>query len=204
MSSTHALTGHRRHEHRRRPLRYRPSLSDMSDDEFDYLKDDCDYQSRNRPRAYMPPSPPPPPRYGPMAPPPPAAHWTPNFGDVHSQDVWVPSHTYHQPPARYIGDHMLSALRYANGGILYIKSNDFQHFYYVDKTRYYQFNLVPASLVPVGESEPRSTHIGSSWVRQEALDLLGYPYQKTPWGSFTILRDIQYVSDIAPVLFLRV
>ena len=95
---------------------------------------------------------------------------------------------------------MLKFLRYTHGGIVYTKSNDFQHVYFVDGYEFYRFYLVPSFMIPSNESEIKRTEIGTGWVRREALDLLGYSYSETLSGQFSIPRDLTIVSDLCIVL----
>ena len=144
-------------------------------------------------QGYMPDSMPPPQPY-PMPGQP--AH-TPFFGTPYtrSKDVWRVSHVPGQTPTRYVGDEILNVIRSIGGGIVYTKRNDFQYWHYVDQTVVYRFDLVPSLLIPVDESEPRFTEIGKSWVRQEALDLLGYTYSETQSGHFCVSGNLELVSD---------
>ena len=112
------------------------------------------------------------------------------------KDAWTSFTAYNQVLARYTGDQILGALRSVNGGIVYIKATDYVHVHFVDTTPFYRFNLVPQPMVHRGETKARCTYIGSNWVRQEALDLLGYKYDKTSSGSFAIQRDVEFVSNI--------
>ena len=114
---------------------------------------------------------------------------------MRSKDVWKDSPTHGQVAARHVGNDIVRSLRSARGGLVYTKSNDFQHSYFVDHYEFYRLYLVPSNLIPSDESDFRSTEIGKGWVRREALDLLGYSYTETPSGHFSIPRNLKFVRD---------
>ena len=113
------------------------------------------------------------------------------------KSVWTGSHAPRRRPARYDGDEILNAIRSTGGGIVYTKRNDFKYSHYVDETVVYIHYLVPSLLIPLDESEPRFTEIGKGWVRQEALDLLGYTYSETQCGHFCVSGNLELVSAMS-------
>lgn len=122
----------------------------------------------------------------------------PFFGPfpTNSKDLSIPSHALGQPPIRFLGDEILSAIRSTRGGIVYTKRNDFIHSVYVDSIVAYTFYLVPLSLIPFNESEHWFTEIGKGWVRQEALDIFSYTYTETSSGHFCISGNLELVSNM--------
>ena len=98
-----------------------------------------------------------------------------------------------QTPVGYVGDEILNALVSASGGIVYMRGNDFQRSYYLDRKPFYTFFLVPPFLIPENEWRPSFVEIGKSWVHREALDLLGYAYNETKSGDLSIPRDLEFV-----------
>ena len=109
-------------------------------------------------------------------------------------------HTHNQVPARYVGDDILRSLRYTRGGIVYTKSSDFHHSYFVDHHEFYRFHLAPVFLIQSKNFEIQTTEIGKGWIRREALDLLGYSYSEAPSGYFSIPRNLEFVSDSCSML----
>lgn len=114
---------------------------------------------------------------------------------MRSKDVWKDSPTRGQVAARHVGDDIVKSLQSTRGGLVYTKSNDFQHSYFVDHYEFYSLYLVPSILIPSDESDFQNTEIGKGWVRREALDLLSYSYSETPSGHFSIPRNLAFVSD---------
>ena len=110
------------------------------------------------------------------------------------KELWVDPHLVDQAPIKFVGEDMLYTLRSSGGGIVYTKRNDFYCLYYVDRIVTYKFSLVPFSLIPSNELEPRFTEIGIGWVRQEALDLFSYKYTETTSGHFCISGNLKLVS----------
>jgi hypothetical protein len=122
--------------------------------------------------------------------------------DVRISEVWRSSNAFQRLPARHAGDSILAQLRDALGGIVYKKGNAFRQALYIDGHSFYEFDLVPPSLIPSNESEAPYTEIGKGWVRQEALNLLGYTYTETHSGHFSIPRDLKFVRVSLSLLIL--
>lgn len=116
---------------------------------------------------------------------------------IRTKEIWNPR-SMPQHPSRYIGDDILRTLRHAGGGIIYSKGNAYWHSYYIDGSIFYRFDLAPSMLMPSKASEITYTQIGKGWVRQEALDLLGYRYQETKSGHWDIHDNLEFVSDFSP------
>lgn len=167
------------------PPRLPSFTNEYSDDGFDNVYYQTPHDGRPGMReGFMPP-----PGLWPI---PPNKAWTSpkEQSYVRSKDVWKDSPSHDQVPARYVGDDILKVLRYTRGGIVYSKSNDFQHSHYVDSYEIYRLYLVPSFLIPSNESEVQNTELGKGWVLREALDLLGYSYSETASGHFSIPRDL--------------
>lgn len=187
-------------------------MADSSDDEIDARYPFDSEYFPYLPGASVPPTaskfPPPPsmghpymheksaPRHTPWSP-------VPRELDLRVDEVWRSSHAFRQAPPRHAGDSILDQLRIARGGILYKKGNDFRQTLYIDGYSFYEFDLVPSSLIPFNESQAQYTEIGKGWVRQEALDLLGYPYTETQSGHFSVSRDLEFVCVSLSRLILR-
>lgn len=122
----------------------------------------------------------------------------PSFGafPTNSKDLSIHSHALGQPPTRFLGDEILSAIRYTRGGIVYTKRNDFIQSVYVDSIIAYTFYLVPEVLIPFNESEHWFTEIGKGWVRREALDIFSYTYTETSSGHFCISGNLELVGNM--------
>lgn len=120
---------------------------------------------------------------------------------MRSKDVWKDSPTHGQVAARHIGDDIVKSLQSTRGGLVYTKSNDFQHSYFVDHYEFYRLYLVPSFLIPSDESDFQNTEIGKGWVRREALDLLSYSYSETPSGHFSIPRNLAFAEIEELVVF---
>lgn len=77
-----------------------------------------------------------------------------------------------------------------------MKRNKFQHFHYVDNECFYIFDLVPEYMMQIREI--RYTELGQGLVKKEALDLLGYSFEQTPSGHFSIVGDLDLVRRDFP------
>ena len=126
----------------------------------------------------------------PMAPP---GVQNPGFrpNGVPTKEVW---RSPQRGLARNAGDELLSALRHAYGGIVYIKTNDYQQIYYMDREKFFRFSLAPDWLIPPGGTKHLTTEIGPDWVRREALSLLGYTYVEMSSDRFSISGDLEFVG----------
>lgn len=93
-----------------------------------------------------------------------------------------------------IADEFWRMLRTTRTGIPCSRKNDFQQSFYVNNKEYYRIYLIPRSLISEQESRPKSTEIDNGWVCREALELLGYKYQQTRHGHFSISANLSEVS----------
>jgi hypothetical protein len=84
-----------------------------------------------------------------------------------------------------------------------MKRSELRHALYVDDVEIYKFNLVPSSLLAPADLLILYTEIGKGWIRQEALDLLGYSYYETSSGSFSISGNLYFVGGTSSGLLLR-
>lgn len=106
-------------------------------------------------------------------------------------NVWRSSASYQ---SRRVGDDILEALRRERGGIVYLMQRDLYIVLCVDDVAFYRINLVPEETIFEEATKTLSIEIGRSWVRQEALDLLGYSYSVTKSGDFSITGNLDFVS----------
>ncbi|KAL6718674.1 hypothetical protein ACLMJK_002908 [Lecanora helva] len=131
---------------------------------------------------------------------PPTENWRSGLGNPvsHMKDLWRRPNSNDRASVRNAGDDVLDALRYTHGGIIYVKVNEFQHLYFLDRMMFYRFNLAPEWLIPTGAMMNWSTEIGQGLVRREALDLLGYPWKELVRLSFQ--ADARFLEDRSQIL----
>ncbi|KAL8656888.1 MAG: hypothetical protein Q9226_002469 [Calogaya cf. arnoldii] len=114
--------------------------------------------------------------------------------NLYHKKIWRNSDSRHVRNQGF-GEKVLEALRSTGGGIVHTKRNKFVQYHYVDNRHFATCSLVPSHMIPCEELEPLCTELGLGLVRKEALDLLGYSYEQTPSGQFSIAGDLDMRKD---------
>ena len=110
------------------------------------------------------------------------------------RDMWADVDSDVQIPSGQVGDEILHELYLTGGDITYQKLRKYSVSLYVGSLEFYKYDLVPSCLVSSENDEVQSVQIGRTWVREKALELLGYKYEKTESSYFYVRGDLSFVS----------